>query len=84
MRKPREPKAATPIPQTATSGKTEAKPVKYVVVRDGCRVSDREYDSPTDPACVAEIEYWKKIALSCSYGEKVETVPYDSKKHRVW
>ncbi len=83
-KKPRNHKAATPTPQTATSGQAEAKPAKYVVVRDGHRVSDREYDSPTDPACLAEIQSWTKIAKEHSYGEKVVAVPYDSKKHRVW
>ena len=82
-KKPRD-KAAPQQPQTATSGKTEAKPVKFVVVRDGHRVSEKEYDSPTDPGCQAEIQFWTKIAKSSSYGEKVNAVPYDSKKHRVY
>lgn len=83
MARPRD-KAAPPKPQTATTGKTEAKPVKYVVVRDGHRVSDKEYDSPTDPGCLVEISFWKGVSKSRSYGEKVEAVPYDAKKHRVW
>lgn len=82
-KKPRD-KSAPPHPQVATSGKTEAKPVKFVVVRDGHRVSDKEYDSPTDPGCLAEISFWKGVSKSSSYGEKVEAVPYDAKKHRVW
>ena len=73
-----------PALQTVTTSKTEARPVKYVVVRDGHRVSDREYDSPTDLLCTAEIKFWSGVSKGKSYGEKVEAVPYDSKKHRVW
>lgn len=62
----------------------EATPTKYVVLRDGVRVSDREYDTPTDPVCTQEVDFWKRVATNHSYGEKVETVVYDSKKHRVW
>ena len=84
MTKPRDSRTTPPTPQTATPGKTEARPVKYVVVRDGHRVSDWEYDSPTDPLCVAEIKFWLGVSKSKSYGEKVEAVSYDPKKHRVW
>lgn len=75
---------ATPQPQATNTGKTEAKPVRYVVVREGYRVSDKEYETPTDPACVSEVQFWTKVAQNHSYGEKVEAVQYDSKKHRVW
>lgn len=57
---------------------------KYVVVRAGLRVSDKEYDDPTDPVCQDEVKFWTRVAKNFSYGEKVETVIYDSKKHRVW
>lgn len=77
-------KAAPPKLQTATTGKTEARPVRYVVVRDGHRVSDKEYDSPTDPICLAEISFWSAVSKGKSSNEKVLAVPYDSKKHRVW
>ena len=59
-------------------------PVKYVVVRSGHRVSDNEYDSPTDDKCLEEISFWGGIAKRQSSNEKVEAVIYDSKKHRVW
>ena len=72
------------IPKKDATVKTEARPIKYVVVRDGHRVSDREYNSPTDPLCVAEIKFWSGVSKGRSYGEKVEAVQYDSKKHRVW
>ena len=71
-------------PQVGTDGPPEAKPVRYVVVRDGHRVSDKEYDSPTDPLCVAEIKFWTDISKNHSYKEKVMAVQYESKKHRVW
>ncbi len=57
---------------------------KYVVIRDGYRVSDSEYDDPDDPGCQEEFQTWNSIAKKHSYGEKVEIVQYDSKKHRVW
>lgn len=84
MARPSDSLTAPPTTQTAITGKTEARPIKYVVVRDGHRVSDREYDSPTDPFCVAEIKFWSGVSKGRSYGEKVEAIQYDSKKHRVW
>lgn len=73
------------VPQRVTTDETEeTKSTKYVVIRSGFRVSDREYDSPIDPVCEQEIEFWKRVANNFSYGEKVEVVVYDSKKHRVW
>lgn len=83
-RKKTEPKQAAPAPQQVTNGTQEARPARYVVVREGYRVSDREYAEPTDPVCVAEVDFWTKVARNHSYGEKVEAVQYDSKKHRVW
>ncbi len=82
-KKPRD-NPAPSNPQSATNGKTEGRPVKFVVVRDGHRVSDKEYDSSTDPGCLAEIAFWRGIANNNSHGERVEAVQYDSKKHRVW
>lgn len=84
MEIPRDSHTSPPTPQIATPGKTEAKPVKYVVVRDGHRVSDREYDSPTDLFCVAEIKFWSGVSKGRSHGEKVVAVQYNSKDHRVW
>jgi len=78
-------KTATPESQLATSGQTaEARPVKYVVVRDGYRVSDKEYSDPADPAAIAERDFWTHISKDRSYGEPVSIVQYDSKKHRTW
>lgn len=75
---------ATSDPQQTTVGVTEAKSIKYVVVRDGYRVSDKEYDTPLDPECIEEIASFTRIAKNYSHGEKVEAVVYDSKKHRIW
>ena len=77
-------KTATSEPQQTNNGITEETPACYVVVREGYRVSDKEYESPTDPLCIAEAQFWTKVAKNHSYGEKVEAVHYDSKKHRVW
>jgi len=62
----------------------ERKSVRYVVVRDGYRVEDREYDNPDDPFAVATRDFWKKVATKHSWGEKVDIVQYDPKIHRVW
>jgi hypothetical protein len=62
----------------------DSKTIKYVVLRAGFRVSDREYDTPTDPVCTQEVDFWTGVANNHSYGEPVEAVVYDSKKHRVW
>ena len=57
---------------------------KYVVVRDGLRVSDKEYSSPTDPEAISEKLFWKKVVDRYPDGTKVSIVPFDKKKHRVW
>ena len=75
---------ATSEPQQTTTGTTEVISARYVVVREGYRVSDREYDNPLDPLCVAEVQFWTKVAQNHSYGEKVDAVQYDSRKHRIW
>ena len=79
-----KPREATPAPQQATDGGTETKPTLFVVVRDGYRVSDREYNDPADPVAVAEQDFWTRVAKNHSHGEPVAIVKYDSKKHRVW
>lgn len=57
---------------------------RYVVTRDGYRVSDKEYSYPADKMAMNEMKFWTKVSKKHSWGEKVEIVPYDSKKHRVW
>lgn len=84
MKKQRTKKeAASVAPQVETESK-EAKPVKFVVVREGYRVSDREYETADDPVAVTERDFWTRVATNHSYGEPVAIVQYDSKKHRVW
>jgi hypothetical protein len=55
---------------------------KYVVVRSGLRVSDLEYDNPTDAS--NEVEHWNKIIKRWPDGTVIEVVEKDDKKHRVW
>lgn len=62
----------------------ETRPITYVVIRDGHRVSDREYQTLDDPWAIHEQEFWTLIAKNHSYGERVDVVEYDSKKHRIW
>jgi hypothetical protein len=64
--------------------KPESKPPTYVVVRDGFRVSDKEYSTQTDPEAIIERDFWNNVATKHSYKEKVEIVQYESKKHRIW
>lgn len=56
----------------------------FVVVRDGIRVSDKEYSTENDSSAINELTFWSKIAKKHSHGEPVKIVPYDSKKHKVW
>ena len=85
MAKQKKTEEATFVPQQVNDGSnTEAKPITYVVVREGYRVSDREYETPDDPAAISEQEFWTQVAKKHSYGEPVSIVQYDSRKHRVW
>jgi hypothetical protein len=72
-------------PQVNNTDKSEQNDaVSYVVVRDGLRVSDQTFDTPTHPMAVSEKEFWTRVSDFHSIGEKVEIIVYDSKKHRVW
>lgn len=73
-----------PQQQVPAGENTEKKPISYVVVREGYRVSDKEYSNETDPVAISEKDFWNKVAKKHSYGEPVKIVQYDSKKHRVW
>lgn len=75
--------AAPVTPQVKTENK-EPKPIKFVVVRDGYRVSDKEYATADDEVALNECAFWTRVATNFSYGEPVSIVQYDSKKHRVW
>jgi hypothetical protein len=83
MKKPNSKKEAAPVASQVKTDK-EAKPAKFVVVRDGYRVSDKEYAAANDAAAITERDFWTRVARNHSYGEPVGIVQYDSKKHRVW
>jgi hypothetical protein len=49
------------FPLQTIDGLSEVKPIRYVVVREGYRVSDVEYDDPNDPTCISEVQFWKRV-----------------------
>lgn len=84
---------AAPVAPQANAGNKQEQPnaaelpqkiPRYVVVREGHRVSDKEYATPDDPDAVKEAAFWKKVANEHSWGDPVEIVPYDNKLHRIW
>lgn len=84
MKKQKSKREASPTnPQVNTENK-DTTPVRFVVVRDDHRVSDKEYESAIDEAAIAECEFWTRVAKNHSYGEPVGIVPFEPKKHRVW
>jgi hypothetical protein len=56
----------------------------YVVVRNGVRVSDRDYSNPGDTRAIAEKEFWQRVVTRYPDGTRIEIVPFDKKKHRIW
>lgn len=78
---------AAPTSQSVTTDNAEEKsnrPETFVVIRDGFRVSEREYSSSDDVVAIEEQKFWKRVATNHSYGESVNIVKYDSRNHRVW
>lgn len=57
---------------------------RYVVVRGGLRVSDKDYPRADEPRAISERDFWKKVVERWPDGTKVEIVQYDKKKHRIW
>jgi hypothetical protein len=55
---------------------------KYVVVRNGVRVSDQEYDTHAD--ATEEFSHWTSVIKRWPDGSVVEVVVKDDKKHRIW
>lgn len=53
---------------------------KFVVVRNGVRVSDADYLDAKDNKAVDEMNFWKRVAPD----EVVEIVLYNKRKHRIW
>ena len=78
---------AAPVAPQVNAVKTEqgeSKEPRYVVVREGHRVSPQEYTTVDDPKALEEREFWRRVAKKHSWGEPVEIVQYDNKLHRVW
>ena len=72
-----------PVEQEADWTPGESLP-RYVVVRDGLRVSDKEYAEQGDPRAITEMNFWRRVVNRWPDGTKVEIVQYDKKKHRIW
>jgi hypothetical protein len=70
-----------PIDDTWSPG--ESLP-RYVVVRSGLRVSDKDYPKADEPRAIAERDFWRKVIERWPDGTKIEIVQYDKKRHRVW
>ena len=69
---------------TAASTVADSTPKTYVVVRDGYRVSNKEYLTPDDATALAECSFWTLVSNKHSWGERTEIVEYDPRRHRVW
>ncbi len=54
----------------------------YVVLRDGIRVSEKEYVTKSDAK--DELSYWNKLLERWPDGTKVEIVEKKPRKHRVY
>lgn len=55
---------------------------KYVVIRSGIRVSEREYDNIND--ATEEVKHWQGILQNWPDGTKITVEEYNDKKHRVY
>lgn len=55
---------------------------KFVVIRSGIRVSEREYDNVND--ATEEVDHWKKILTKWPDGSKITVEEYNDKKHRIY
>ena len=78
---------AAPVAPQVTTGNQEqgdAREPRYVVVRDGHRVSSQEYVSVSDPKALDERDFWKLVENKHSWGAPVKIVQYDNRLHRVF
>lgn len=57
---------------------------RYVVVRGGLRVSDKDYSKPDEDRAITEAAFWQKVVKRHPDGTKIEIVQFDKKKHRIW
>ena len=74
----------TPTNTPVASGEQSKEKAKYVVIRNGFRVSDVEYDNISDSAAISEKGYWMKVSKAARDGSKVEIVPFNKKLHRTY
>jgi len=86
MGKQVDPKQATSGAPQMSSGQSEQsdKESRYVVIREGHRVSAAEYNTPNDKKALEEQSFWRKVAQKHSWGEPVKIVQYDNRLHRVF
>jgi len=79
-------KSENTVAPATSANNIDNKPIQisYVVVRDGFRVEDREYETPDNPSAISTKDFWTRVSQNHSWGEKVDIVQYESKKHRVW
>jgi tRNA(Arg) A34 adenosine deaminase TadA len=71
-------------PAPAGTNQGEKRLARYVVIREGHRVSANEYGNPHDPLAHQEVEFWTRVEQRHSWGAPVGIVLYDNKLHRVW
>lgn len=55
---------------------------KYVVIRDGHRVSDVEYINLSDAS--TECAFWNRLVRTWDHSSKVEILEKDDRLHRIF
>jgi len=74
----------TPVNTTVYEEQKDATTPIFVVIRGGARVSENEYSTSNEPKALDEKAFWQKIVKKFPDGTKVEIVPFDKRKHRIW
>jgi len=72
------------VPLTSEFEEQNETPTRYVVVRGGMRVSDKEYQNPDEPKALEEKSFWQMVVKRHPDGTKVQIVAFDKKLHRIW
>ncbi len=72
------------IPLVESGEQKEITTPRYVVVRGGIRVSDKEYSNPEELKALEEKEFWQRVITRYPDGTKVQIVEFDKKLHRIW
>lgn len=82
----KDPTKSAPAAPQVSSGNPEHddRNPRYVVVRDGHRVSSQEYSDSNDTKAVQEAAFWKTVETNHSWGAPVKIVQYDNRLHRVF